>query len=70
MKNKSDKIVLLNEKIKSNAEKDGIPYLDLYPDFADENGQLQPEFTVDGIHLSAAGYLKWREVFKQKGVKL
>ncbi len=70
MKNKSDQIVLLNEKLKPLAKEEGIHFLDLYTQFADKNGQLLPEYTADGIHLSAAGYLKWREVFKQQGIKL
>jgi len=70
MKNKSDKITQLNEKLKPIAKKEGTPYLDLYSKFADENGQLLPQYTADGIHLSAAGYLKWRQVFQEEGIKL
>ncbi|KOH44613.1 hypothetical protein NC99_25980 [Sunxiuqinia dokdonensis] len=70
MKNKSKQIVLLNEKLKTIAANENITYLDLYASFADENGQLLPEYTADGIHLSAEGYLHWRKVFKEEGIKL
>ncbi|MFV0266226.1 MAG: GDSL-type esterase/lipase family protein [Draconibacterium sp.] len=70
MKNKSDKIALLNKQLKPIATEERIPYLDLYSEFADEHGQLLPQYTADGIHLTAAGYLKWREVFQQEGIKL
>lgn len=70
MKNKSDQIILLNERLKPMAKEEGIRYLDIYSKFADENGQLLLECTSDGIHLSAAGYLKWREVFLEEGIKL
>uniref|UniRef100_UPI003216354B GDSL-type esterase/lipase family protein n=1 Tax=uncultured Draconibacterium sp. TaxID=1573823 RepID=UPI003216354B len=70
MKNKSDQIAKLNEKLKMVAKKEGIPYLDLYSKFADKNGQLLPHLTADGIHLSAAGYLEWRKVFQEEGIKL
>nr|MBD3621582.1 hypothetical protein [Sunxiuqinia sp.] len=70
MKNKSEGIVLLNEQLKTVAENENIGYLDLYSRFADENGQLLPGYTADGIHLSAEGYLRWREVFKEEGIKL
>lgn len=69
MKGKSDKIVLLNEKLKVIALNVGIPYLDLYTRFADAEGQLIPEYTADGIHLSAAGYLHWRDVFKEEKIR-
>ena len=36
-------------------------YVDLWPRFADEDGQLKPEFSVDGLHLNAAGYAAWSE---------
>lgn len=70
MKNKSDQIVLLNKRLEEVASEENIRYLDLYSEFADENGQLLPEYTADGIHLSAAGYLQWRKVFKKKGIRL
>ncbi|MFV0592136.1 MAG: GDSL-type esterase/lipase family protein [Draconibacterium sp.] len=70
MKNKSDKIAQLNTKLKPIAKEKDIPYIDLYTRFADKNGQLLPEYTADGIHLSAAGYLKWRQVFQKEGIKL
>jgi lysophospholipase L1-like esterase len=52
------------------AAKENIRYLDLYSRFADENGQLLPAYTADGIHLSAEGYLHWRKVFKEERIKL
>ncbi len=70
MKNKSKQIVLLNEQLKNIAVKENIRYLDLYTWFADENGQLLPAYTADGIHLSAEGYLHWEKVFKEEGIKL
>lgn len=69
MKNKSDKIVLLNEQLKKIASTENIRYLDLYSGFANEKGYLKPEYTADGIHLSAAGYLHWRDVFKEEKIR-
>lgn len=42
----------------------GATWLDLWPVFADEDGQLLPEFTTDGVHLNAAGYEAWLEVLR------
>ncbi|WP_320018940.1 GDSL-type esterase/lipase family protein [Labilibaculum manganireducens] len=69
MKNKSDKIIELNEQLVSIAAKSKIQFLDLYSHFVDEKGNLKQELTADGIHLSAFGYLLWRDIFKEKGIR-
>ncbi|GGE32153.1 SGNH/GDSL hydrolase family protein [Streptococcus himalayensis] len=35
-----------------------VHYLDVYNHFLDENGQLKPNFTTDGLHLTVAGYVE------------
>ncbi|TAJ11933.1 GDSL family lipase [Marinilabiliaceae bacterium JC017] len=70
MKNKSDRIAELNDRLKDIARKDEIKYVDLYSRFADSNGQLKPELTYDGLHLKADGYLLWKDVFKEQKINL
>ena len=41
-----------------------VEYLDVGSALADENGDLRPAFTPDGVHLSDAGYLAWVEVLR------
>lgn len=36
-------------------------FLDLWPTFADEDGELRTEFTTDRLHLTDAGYEAWAE---------
>lgn len=58
----------LNQKLKAIAHREGVIYLDLYPLFADTEGNLKRELSTDGLHLSAQGYLVWRNaiiVFNQ-----
>jgi lysophospholipase L1-like esterase len=50
----------LNDRLKAIAEAEGAIYLDLYPLFADANGNLKTELSTDGLHLSPQGYLVWR----------
>jgi len=69
MKHKSEKIVQLNGLLKTLAAREKVRFIDLYPRFADEKGTLKPELTADGIHLSAAGYLLWRDIFKEEGIR-
>ena len=34
-------------------------YLDLWPTFAQEDGEIRPEFSDDRLHLSEQGYEAW-----------
>ncbi|TAJ11929.1 GDSL family lipase [Marinilabiliaceae bacterium JC017] len=69
MKSKSDFIVQLNNKLEVIARDENVGYVNLYTHFADSNGQLKPELTCDGLHLSAAGYLLWKEIFDDEKIK-
>lgn len=55
----------VNTILKEIAEDHKVNYIDLYPHFADENGQLKKEYTIDGIHLTGEGYKKWVQVISQ-----
>lgn len=49
----------LNRLLRDLCEQRGIPYLDMYWSFADENGYLLPEYTIDTVHLSPDGFALW-----------
>lgn len=51
-----DKIIALNQWIKSYAEKNGHVYLDYYSAMLDENKMFKKELTYDGLHPNEAGY--------------
>lgn len=55
-------IIQLNNMIREIADKRQVNYLNLYSHFANEEGNLKPEYTQDGIHLSAAGYELWEQI--------
>ncbi|HBL60243.1 MAG TPA: lysophospholipase [Cyanobacteria bacterium UBA8803] len=58
----------INHKLKAIAQSEGVIYLDLYPLFADKEGNLQTRLSTDGLHLSPQGYLVWHyalQVFNQ-----
>lgn len=64
----NNRILAINEQIKAIAKAEGGLYLDLYPLFADSNGNLNPELSSDGLHLNPQGYKIWRNaiiVFNQ-----
>ena len=55
----------INKALKAHCEELGIQYIDLVPVFSDENGKLNKKYSIDGLHLNGAGYLKWVEQIKQ-----
>lgn len=58
-------IVALNGRIEALCRERGIVYLDLFSDFADENGHLKDEYALDSVHLTAQGYTMWLKHLKK-----
>ena len=57
----------VNEELRQIADvKNRVVFLDLYPSFLDNNGQLKNEFTYDGLHLSASGYETWAVILRRE----
>jgi lysophospholipase L1-like esterase len=63
----NDQIAGINRELKAIAQQSGVSFLDLFSQFVDDDGQILPEFTTDGIHLSAQGYAAWQSVFEETG---
>ncbi|MFC7685316.1 GDSL-type esterase/lipase family protein [Ureibacillus sp. GCM10028918] len=55
----NDQVILFNAALKQTAKELNVHFLDLFPYFIDENGQLKKEYTLDGIHLNGKGYKAW-----------
>jgi len=53
------RIRLLNQRLEALAKNYGDTYIDLFPHFANDEGQLRDELTNDHLHLMAAGYDIW-----------
>jgi lysophospholipase L1-like esterase len=60
----------LNSKIAWIAQQEGAQYLNIHHWFTDTTGNLRPELTTDGIHLSSEGYDVWRASIQQIEFKL
>lgn len=59
------KIKALNTQIHKLAQKHKAIYVDLYSHFIIPNtDKLKPEYTNDGLHLMAEGYLLWRKIIQ------
>ena len=57
MKDAPVKIEALNARIKAYAQKEKLPYIDYYtPMVYGDKRELNPAYTYDGVHPTAAGY--------------
>lgn len=66
----NNRIRHLNAQIASIAKEEGADYLNIYPWFADFQGNLREDLTTDGLHLSINGYDIWRSAIQQIEFKL
>jgi len=68
----NSRIRAINRRLKEIASSENVLYLDLYPLFADAEGNLPTELSTDGLHLNNQGYLVWRsalQLFDQMQLK-
>ena len=52
----NERIQSINEQIKEKSEEYDYTYLDFYSLLSDENGALNLDYTIDGLHISDEGY--------------
>lgn len=58
------KIAATNTLIKNSIQTNYYQVIDLHPLFADANDLLIASYSVDGVHLSEAGYVVWQNYVK------
>lgn len=52
----AQRIVGLNGRLSAYAAQAGIPFVDLYSLMVADGGAINPKYSEDGVHPSAAGY--------------
>jgi lysophospholipase L1-like esterase len=60
----NNRIRYLNQQLQHIAATKSVKFLNLYPLFATQQGELRPELSTDGLHLSPQGYLVWSSALK------
>ncbi|RKY18468.1 MAG: hypothetical protein DRQ55_13290 [Planctomycetota bacterium] len=60
-------IAQVNAGLKRVASESGCEFMDLTPMFTDADGQLPSGYTVDGVHLTGAGYELWSRLLADCG---
>lgn len=56
-------IIEINKELKVYAAKNNMTFIDTHTKFV-KNGQLNPNYSADGVHLSGKGYLLWTEILR------
>lgn len=55
-KRNNEEITEINNGVKSICEKEKVTYIDLYSLLVDENGDLDIDYTTEGLHITPDGY--------------
>ncbi|TVP60563.1 MAG: lipolytic protein G-D-S-L family [Nodularia sp. (in: Bacteria)] len=61
----NSRIIQINRQLALMAQQEKADYLNIYDWFTDVQGDLRPELTTDGLHLSQDGYDIWRSALQQ-----
>lgn len=64
---KTAHILYINSELKKMSLERKLVYVNLYDAFTDAEGKLDARYTNDGLHLTGAGYLRWKEVLLNGG---
>lgn len=65
----NDHLRVYNELMQKAAQEKQVVFLDLYTEFADENGVLPPEASRDGVHLHKAWCQQWLSYLQRHTVE-
>jgi lysophospholipase L1-like esterase len=57
---KKTKLIAINDLLMALGTRD-YELVDTYQEMVNDSGDLLPEFTEDGVHLTSTGYRKWSE---------
>lgn len=63
---KGNQILSLNMSLKNLAKSEEVEFINLFPLFANESGELYEKFTYDGIHINAEAYQLWANIIRNK----
>lgn len=58
------RIIAINQLLESFCSSEHIVYIDMFSRLTDKNGELYEEFTIEGLHLNAAGYRFIAEILR------
>jgi lysophospholipase L1-like esterase len=64
----NQKVLAANAQLQELARNYSYQYIDLFSAFSDENNELDPQYTTDGVHLNGKAYLHWQGIVEKNVV--
>lgn len=61
MKDKEPVVLEINRILSEKLPTMGVKWLNVFPLFVDEDGNMRKEYTNDGLHILGPAYLAWRD---------
>ncbi|MCG8308885.1 MAG: GH92 family glycosyl hydrolase [Cytophagales bacterium] len=58
-------ILEINEFLKQLANEDSFTFIDLTEAFSNEEGKLNPKYSIDALHLNGEGYRVWKSMISR-----
>uniref|UniRef100_A0A832M4D6 G-D-S-L family lipolytic protein n=1 Tax=Oscillatoriales cyanobacterium SpSt-402 TaxID=2282168 RepID=A0A832M4D6_9CYAN len=58
-------ILAVNQALPALAAQLAYPYIDLYPQFTNHQGSLDPQYSQDELHLNGKAYDRWRQLIQE-----
>ncbi len=63
--NKTEHILAVNTRLEEICNNEKLTFINLYPQFLNNEGKLDTKYTNDGLHLTGEGYMKWKTIIQQ-----
>jgi len=54
-------IIKINDQLKEIVAQNNLTYIDLFSVFKTDQNKLNPEYSLDGLHLNGKGYQLWKQ---------
>ena len=58
---KNTDLITINKHLKEIANENNLIYIDLFSLFANNKNKMNPEYSLDGLHINGKGYLIWKK---------
>jgi lysophospholipase L1-like esterase len=67
MEGKTETVVAVNAQLRQLAASRNIHFIELFPSFTIPGTHtMRLELTIDGLHLTSAGYKIWSEILRRE----
>jgi lysophospholipase L1-like esterase len=61
----NDSIRKINDRLMESSRDAGFEFIDIHDAFTGEDGQLNPTYSLDGLHLNGKGYLLFKDQMRE-----